>query len=108
MVFKFGAEATKIVQEKAKSLKGFKCELCNYSCEKETTLNKHVTLKHSEQKCTTCGKQFGSSIEMLSHIAKDHHEEEEACSIQFQSTPKSDEEGKSELVFGESMLNEYL
>ena len=109
-VFKFGAEASKNVQEQEKSSKGLKCELCNYNCEKETTLNKHVLSKHTKQKCTVCGKEFGTSIELLSHIAREHHEQEEAC-IQFQSTPKShnDKEGESEgAVHCGAMLDENL
>ena len=56
-VFKFGAEARKTVsdriksQEKEKSKKEFKCELCDYSFEKLATLQKHINSKHTEQKC---------------------------------------------------------
>ena len=105
-VFIFGAEARKKVQEQEKPLKGFKCELCKYSCEKETTLKKHVQSKHTMQKCTLCGKEFGNSIELLGHIAKEHHEQEESLDIQLQSTPKSDKEGKSDFVLFGSMLDE--
>ena len=55
-VFKFGAEARKTVQDKnesndrEKSSNGFKCEICNYSCKKHTTLKKNINLNHTEQK----------------------------------------------------------
>lgn len=55
-VFRFGAEARKTVsdriesQEKERSKKEFKCELCEYSCEKFATLKKHINSKHTEQK----------------------------------------------------------
>ena len=107
-MFKFGAEARKSVKEQEKLTKGFKCDLCNYRSEKETTLNKHVLLKHTEQKCTVCSKEFKTSLEVLSHIANEHHELEEPCSIQLQSTPKSGKEGKSKFVLSESILDEYL
>ena len=68
----------------------------------------HVLLKHTEQKCTVCSKEFKISLEVLSHIANEHHELEEPCSIQVQSTPKSGKEGKSEFVLSESILDEYL
>ena len=45
---------------------------------------------------------------MLSRIAKEHHEQEEASSILLQSTPKSDAEGKYEFVCSESIKDENL
>ena len=43
---------------------------------------------------------------MLSHIANEHHDLEEPCSIKLQSTPNSGEEGKSEFVLSESILDD--
>ena len=63
-------------------------------------MKKHVLSKHTEQKCTVCSKEFETSLEVLSHIAKEHHQQEEARSIQLQSTPKS------EFVCSESMLDD--
>ena len=71
-------------------------------------LKKHVLSKHTKQKCTVCSKEFGTSPEVLSHIAKEHHEQEEASIIQLHSTPKSDAEGESEFVCSESMLDENI
>ena len=47
-------------------------------------------------------------MDLVSHVAKEHIEEEE-LNEQFQSTPKSDTESKeSNFVFGESRLDEYI
>ena len=46
-------------------------------------------------------------MEHVSHVAKDHHEEEEAWNVKFQSTQKSDKErANTSLVFSESMVDE--
>ena len=80
-VFKFGATAQKTVtdqtniQEEGKDQSGkdVKCELCDYRCEKQTTLKKHINSKHTEQKCNTCGKEFETSMKLISHIAIEHN-----------------------------------
>ena len=107
-MFKFRAEAGKNVKEQEKLTKGFKCDIYNYRSEKETTLKKHVLSKHTGQKCTICSKEFKTSLEVLSHIANEHHELEEPYSIQLQSIPKSSKERKSKFVLSESILDEYL
>ena len=86
-------------------MKEFECELCDYSCEKLSNLKKHINLKHTEQKCKVCSKEFKTSMELVIHVAKEHQEQEEARN----STPKSDMEGKqSSFKFSESMLDDYL
>ena len=74
-VFKFGAEARKTVSDgdksKKKSSKLFKCEQCDYECEKSCTLKKHMTSKHTEQKCS---QDFKTIKDLVSHVAKEHHE----------------------------------
>ena len=50
---------------------------------------KHINTKHTEQKCKICNKDFKTSIDLISHVAKEHDKEEEAWDIKFQSTPKS-------------------
>ena len=47
-------------------------------------------------------------MELLSHVANEHVEEEE-WNVKAQSTPKSDGEAKvSSFVFSESMVDEFL
>ena len=48
-------------------------------------------------------------MDLLNHIAIEHHNEEEACSLELQSTPKSDI-GKQipDFEFDELMLDGYL
>ena len=48
-------------------------------------------------------------MELVSHVAKEHHKEEEPWDIKIQSTPNSNNEGKdSSFVFSESMLDEFF
>ena len=66
--------------------------------------------KHTEQKCKVCGKELINSMELLSHVAKEHQEQEEEVNGDFQSsTPKSNKEGKlSSFGFSDSILDEFL
>ena len=75
----------------------FKCDLCNYKALKPNTLKKHINTKHTMQKCKVCDKEFKTSMDLVSHVAKEHieeEEEEEEWNIEFQSTPKSGKELK--------------
>ena len=56
---------------------------------KKTILKKHINSNHTNQKCKVCGKEFKTSMELVRHVAKEHHKEEEDWNIKFQSTPKS-------------------
>ena len=42
-----------------------------------TTLKKHMNTKHTNQKCFICSVEFKTSIDISSHVAKEHHDEEE-------------------------------
>ena len=81
-VFRFGPEARKTVnkeiksKEKVKTSKEFKCELCDYSCEKLTTLKKHINSKHTEQQCKVCRKEFKSAMDLIIHVSNVHQEQE--------------------------------
>ena len=46
-------------------------------------------------------------MDLLSHIAKEHHDGEDEYSLNLQSTPKSGKE-KTDFDVDESMLNEIL
>jgi uncharacterized coiled-coil protein SlyX len=113
-VFKFGPEARKTVnkeiisKEKANRSKEFKCVLCEYECDKSTTLRKHINSKHTEQKCKMCSKDFKTSMELVSHVAKEHHEEGEAWDIKYHSTPKSNKEGTHSSFEVDALLDEFL
>ena len=52
-----------------------------------TTLKKQMNINHTNQKRFICSVEFKTSIDILSQIAKQHHDEEE---VRLQSTPKSD------------------
>ena len=90
--------------------KDFKCEKCDYVCQKLTTLKKHVNTKHTEQNCKVCHTEFKTSMELINHVAKEHHqEEEEEWHVKFHSTPKADEEEKGlKLVDKENTDNEQV
>ena len=65
--------------------------------------------KHTEQKCKICGKEFETSMKLISHIAIEHNEEDEILNEVWHSTPNNLETDKnSSFVFHESMLNEFL
>jgi len=92
-----------------KSVKKFKCELCDYSCEKLTTLKKHNNSKHTEQKCKICSKEFRTAMDLIIHVSKEHQEQEGERDAPLQSTPKSNMEGKiSDFELDELLLGEYL
>ena len=59
-------------------VKAVECKLCDYKCEKSAYLKKHINFKHTVQKCKVCRKEFKSSLEMVSHVPEEHHEDDEA------------------------------
>ena len=65
--------------KKNTSRKDFMCEKCDYVCKKQTTMNKHVNTKHTDQICKICEEEFRTSMELIQHVAKEHHKEE-GCS----------------------------
>jgi hypothetical protein len=100
---------TKESKKEEKIQKQLKCELCEYRCDKNPTLKKHINTKHSEQKCKICRKEFKTSMELVSHVAEEHHLEEDSFSVEFHSTPKGSEENKnSSFVFSEYMLDQFI
>ena len=46
-----------------------KCEKCEYTCQEQSTLTKHINTKHKDQKCKVCLMKLGSTMQ---HIAKEH------------------------------------
>ena len=47
----------------------------------------HVHSKHTEQKCKVCELKFKTSMQLVSHLANEHNEEDE-WNVKFHSTPK--------------------
>ena len=48
-------------------------------------------------------------MDLMSHVAKEHLEDEEASSVRFTNTQTSDKGRKhTSFVFSESMLDEFL
>ena len=111
-VFKFGPEARKTVSDKYEppkekpSSKISKCNICDYSCEKLSTLKKHINSMHSKQECDICKKEFKTSMEVIIHKAKEHHEEEETWNVKAHSTPKKGNEDLSFIVRN-AMLDDF-
>ena len=66
-----------------------------------------MNTKHTVQKCSLCSEEFKTSMDLLSHIAQEHHDEEEACIIQLQSTPKAGKE-QTDLELDELLLEGCL
>ena len=47
-------------------------------------------------------------MEMISHKAKDHHEEEDVFDVKIHSTPKEEEIKKASFILSESMEKDQL
>ena len=114
-VFIFGSEAGKSLLEGGKSeamtnsSKSFKCDQCKFTCEIPNTLKKQVNTKHTVHNCSLCSEELTTSMDLLSHISIEHHDEEEANGLNLQSTPKS-KKGKqlSDSELDELLLEGYL
>ena len=52
------------------------CFKCEYKCKKPSTLEKHRLAKHEEHVCKECEKKFSSFMELLKHVANQHHKDE--------------------------------
>ena len=51
--------------------------MCDYSYDKLSTLKKLIHSKHIKQKCDIWEKDYITPMEVISHKAKENHEEEE-------------------------------
>ena len=54
----------------------YKCQICDYTCKKFTTLNKHKNTKHIGHVCKVCGKNLNNAMDLLQHVAIEHKEED--------------------------------
>ena len=55
----------------------FKCEQCNYESEQFCMFKKHMSSKRTEQKCKVYRLDFKTAMDIVRHVAQEHHEEEE-------------------------------
>ena len=68
------------------------CNLCDYKCKKDKTMNKHTNSKHEGYKtCEVYERKFTSFESIQAHKESEHIRESE-----------------EEFVFSESMLDEFL
>jgi KRAB domain-containing zinc finger protein len=57
------------------SAKNFKCEICDYSTQKQADLKRHTNLVHLNMKnfkCTQCSSKFGTNSSLKRHINSTH------------------------------------
>jgi hypothetical protein len=80
----------------------------DYKCKTNSTLKKHIKLKHGEHKCKICSKEFKVAMELVSHVAIEHQEEEEVWNVNFQSTPKSENKKENSSLDFNDGLDEFL
>ena len=63
------------MQDNGKQNNDLKCEMCYYSCKKDTIMKKHINMKHGDTKCKICGKSFPNIKDALMHTANEHSQE---------------------------------
>ena len=90
------------------------CKDCNYEC-KNTSLDKHITIKHEEHPCKECQEKLSSFTELLKHIAKYHCKEQSNIECEdgvtlgkIDAIEEEKDEKVSSFVFSESMLDKFL
>ena len=96
------------------------CEMCNYTCKKESSLKNHVLNKHDTHECKECKVKLPSFMKLLKHIAEHHYKEEEnvqdeqaedyeAIKIHKQGYHENEHVAKEkEVEVSESMLDDIL
>ena len=92
-----------------------KCNKCSYKCKKETTLSKHMITTHQEHPCKECKEKLPTFMELLKHVAKHHCKEQDKEEAEDDIIEKTgdhveveNKEVKSDFVFNESMLDEFI
>jgi hypothetical protein len=85
-----------------------KCEKYDYVCKKVSTMKNHVTTKHTIQICKVCSIGFKSSIELINHVAKEHHKEDELSDLENEDIQKLDENEAASFVSNDSMSDKTL
>ena len=84
-------------------------------CKKETTLSKHMITTHQEHPCKDCKEKLSTFMQLLKHVAKHHCKEQDKEEAEDDIIEKKgdhgeveDKEVKSDFVFHESMLDEFI
>ena len=49
--------------------------MCDYSCEKDNIMKKHINMKHGDTKCKICCKLFPNIKDALIHTANETSQE---------------------------------
>ena len=60
-----------------------KCDICEFECNSNLELTKHITELHEEFSCDVCGKQFMSKSKHGSHIENAHNIDCSKCEENF-------------------------
>ena len=50
------------------------CEICNYKCKKEKSIENHMLTKHTSHECKECKQKLPSVTKLLKHVADNHYE----------------------------------
>ena len=71
-------------------------------------MKNHVTTKHTIQICKVCSIGFKSSIELINHVAKEHHKEDELSGIESKDIQKLDVNEAAYFVSCDSMSDKIV
>ena len=54
-----------------------KCDKCDYKCQKEGTLQKHMNTMHEEHQCKECREKLPSFMDLLKHVSENHFRDQD-------------------------------
>ena len=69
---KYNSPIVEVKKDTSNKNNDFKCEICDYSCNKVNIMKKHMKMKHVNHKCKMCEEEFPNSMDALAHAARDH------------------------------------
>ena len=88
-----------------------KCDICSYSCKKQSVLKKHIKSNHEGHKCSFCEKSFKTMSEVLQHKAQKHKEKIKEIdildNIENGSEDFNEVDQDTSFVYSESMLDKF-
>ena len=104
------SEKQKLLDVETKCFKSkknkIKCKKCECTCQKESTLTKHINTKHMNQDCNVCLLKLGSTMELLQHKAKEHSGIEDQNNKEekkIKSSEKQDQDEVKSIKINEDM-----